>query len=645
MERLNLNRDRQGAEKLTAHVERFNTTSVRTRIVTIGDHPQFKLQFVFFTLRCVISIIMAKQLSAKSSALYWRLLTYVKPFWPVLLLGIGANILYSIIDAGFTYMMRPFIDKSFISIDLSFIKQIPLIVLFGVTLRGFISSIGSYCMTWVARSVVKVLRQRVFSHIVKLPSDYYDEATSGQLLSKILYDVEQVAQVSADALTDLIQNTCLVVGLLTVMMVICWQLSLMFLLTIPFVGLIVTFTNKRVRRISHKVQKTMGQVTEIAAEAIEGYRVVRIFGGENYEIGKFNQATETSRMNDMKVAVSKAINVSGVQFVIAIGIAAIIFVAIQLATVITISAGSFLAIIAAMLQLIKPIKTLTTLNATIQRGLAGAESVFALLDSPVESEQGKHLTQRARGAIRFDRVNFAYRQGQRVLHDVSFTINQGETVALVGHSGSGKTTIASLLPRFYEVSSGQIRLDGEPINQLALSSLREQMALVSQHVTLFNDTLANNIAYGQFDISREKIIDAAKQAFADEFIMRLPQGYDTRVGENGILLSGGQRQRIAIARAILKDAPILILDEATSALDTESERYIQAALDLVMKNRTTLVIAHRLSTIKNAHKILVMNHGRIVEEGTHQHLLEAEGYYAKLYHTQKLGVETAAEPA
>ncbi|KTC87595.1 MULTISPECIES: lipid A export permease/ATP-binding protein MsbA [Legionella] len=582
---------------------------------------------------------MNKKPLGKTGPLYRRLLSYVKPFWPVLLLGIFANILYSVIDAGFTYMMRPFLDKGFIHIDLDFVKKIPFIVLIGITVRGLVSSLGSYCMTWVARSVVKVLRQRVFSHIVKLPADYYDEATSGQLLSKILYDVEQVAQVSADALTDFVQNTCLVIGLLTVMFVICWQLSLMFLLTIPFVGFIVAYTNKRVRRISHKVQKSMGEVTEIAGEVIDGYRVVRIFGGEQHEVEKFDRATEISRKNDMKVAVSKAINVSGVQFVIAVGIAVIILAAIQLSTVITITAGSFLAIIAAMLQLIKPMKTLTTLNAQIQRGLAGAESVFDLLDKPVESKKGKRLTKKARGAIGFEQVSYAYRQGQPVLHEVSFNIAAGETVALVGHSGSGKTTIASLLPRFYELKKGRITLDGESISEMALDSLREQIALVSQNVTLFNDSLANNIAYGRFDVSREQIEQAARFAFADEFIRRLPKGYDTRVGENGVLLSGGQRQRIAIARAILKDAPILILDEATSALDSESERYIQVALEQIMQTRTTLVIAHRLSTIKRANKIVVMNQGHVVEQGSHQQLLDLDGHYAQLYRVQKLGVE------
>ncbi len=578
---------------------------------------------------------MAKRRHRKTGPLYRQLLGYVKPFWPVLLLGVLANVVYSAIDAGFTYMMRPFLDKGFIDVDMSFVKQIPLIVLIGISVRGLVSSMGSYCMTWVARSVVKILRQKVFAHIVCLPADYYDEATSGQLLSKILYDVEQVAQVSADALTDFVQNICLVIGLLTVMLIVSWQLSLMFLLTIPFIGILVNFTNKRVRRVSHRVQKTMGEVTEIAGEAIDGYRVVRIFGGEGYEVNKFNRATESSRKNDMKVAISKALNVFGVQFIIAIGIASIIYAAIQLSTVITITAGSFLAIIAAMLQLIKPMKTLTTLNATIQRGLAGAESVFDLLNKPIETSVGEALESPIKGNIVFKQVTFAYRGGQQVLNDVSFEIKAGQAVALVGHSGSGKSTISSLVPRFYEVNQGAITLDGTPIQKISLQSLRSHIALVSQNVTLFNDTLANNIAYGRFDVRRDEIIHAAKLAFADEFIQALPQGYDTLVGENGVLLSGGQRQRLAIARAILKDAPILILDEATSALDSESERFIQAALETVMQHRTTLVIAHRLSTIKRADKIIVMQKGSIVEQGKHDELLQLKGYYAKLYEAQK----------
>lgn len=580
---------------------------------------------------------MMKKNTSRTWPLYRRLFTYVKPFWFMLFLGLLATILYSIIDAGFTYMMRPFLDKGFINLDLDFIKKIPAIVLFGITVRGIVSATGGYCMTWVARSVVNVLRQCVFAHILGLPADYYDQTTSGQLLSKMLYDVEQVAQVSADALTDIAQNTCLIIGLIAVMMVISWQLSLMFLATVPLIGIVVNFTNKRIRRISHKVQQSMATVTEIASEVIDGYRVVRVFGGEKYESGKFNAATDASRINDMKVAVSKALNVSLVQAIIAFGIAAIIYAAIKLSAVIVVTAGSFLAIIAAMLQLIKPIKTLTTLHASVQRGLAGAESVFGLLDLPLESNfknASEKTHQITHGCIEFKNVSFAYRSGQNVLHDVSFTVAPGETVALVGHSGSGKSTIASLLPHFYHVKSGSISIDGGSINDISLVDLRKKMALVSQNVTLFNDSVSNNIAYGDFDVPQERIIAAAKLAHADIFIKALPQGYDTLVGENGVLLSGGQRQRLAIARAILKNAPILILDEATSALDNESERYIQSALEHVMQDRTTLIIAHRLSTIQKANKIIVLQHGRVVEIGRHQELIQLNGHYAQLYNVQ-----------
>lgn len=572
--------------------------------------------------------------------LYKKLLKFVKPFWPVLALGVVANIIYSGIDAGLTYMLRPFLDKGLIAIDMQFVWKIPIILLLGISARGLVSSLGSYCMTWVARSVVNVLRQRVFAHIIRLPADYYDKATSGELLSKILYDVEQMAQISADALTDFVQNTCLVIGLLTVMMVICWQLSLMFLITIPFIGIVVNYTNKRVRKISHRVQKTMGKVTEIAAEVIEGYKVVRIFGGEKYEISKFNEATEESRKNDMKVATSKAINVSSVQMIIGVGISFIIFISIKLSTVIIVTAGAFLAIIAAMLQLIKPLKTLTNLNAAIQRGLAGAESVFILLDNKVEESQGTQILDTSKPCkIKFENVSFAYRQGPTVLHNIDLEIEAGSTVALVGHSGSGKTTLASILPRFYDINSGRILINDISINELSLANLRDSMALVSQHVTLFNDTISNNIAYGKSNASFDEIISAAKMSYADNFISQLEYGYDTKVGENGVLLSGGQRQRIAIARAILKDAPILILDEATSALDNESERYIQSALQKVMQNRTTLVIAHRLSTIKRADKIVVMQNGKIVEVGTHSELLAAGGHYTHLYQAQNLVFE------
>lgn len=570
----------------------------------------------------------------KTTTLYKRVLRHILPFWPILMLGIVANVLFSGIDAGFTYLIKPFMNKGFIDKDLAFVNWVPLVIFVGIIARGFLSAMGGYWMTKVARGVIKDFRQQVFSHIIHLPVKYYNNATSGQLLSKLLYDVEQIAQVSADALTTFVQSLCLVIGLLSVMFVINWQLSSLFLLTVPMVGLIVNYTNKRTRRVSHSAQQSMGQVTEIASEAIDGYQVVRIFGGQNYEIDKFNHAAETSRRFDMKVAKIKVINIAGVQATIAIGIAGIILAAIHLSHVVAVTAGGFVSIIAAMLQLIKPLKNLSTVNSTIQRGLAGAESVFNLLDSEVEKDSGQIELPSALGHLSFEQVSFAYQPQKRALNDINLTINAGDTVALVGRSGGGKSTLVSLIARFYEPTSGRIFLDGHPLQDIKLKDLRKQIALVSQHITLFNDTIFNNIAYGIADVDKAKVYRAAQDANAYDFIHRLPQGFDTRIGENGFSLSGGQRQRIAIARAMLKNAPILILDEATSALDNESERLIQQALKRVMQDRTTIIIAHRLSTIEAADKIVVLDKGEIIEQGNHSSLLAANSYYAKLYEVQ-----------
>lgn len=583
----------------------------------------------------------------RTTRLYRRIFSYILPYWPILVLGILANALYASIDAGFTYMLKPFMNRGFIDKDMAFIQWIPLIIVVGIAARGVVHSGGSYCMTWVARKVIMVFRQRLFNHMIRLPARYYDQSTSGQLLSKLLYDVEQIAHVSADALTTFVQSACLVVGLLLVMFVISWQLSAFFLITVPFVALIVKFSNRRIRRVSRAVQESMGEVTQIAEEVIEGYRAVRIFGGENYEITKFNRATELSRRRDMKVAATQALNILGVECVVALGIAAIVLAVIHLSATISITAGGFFAIMAAMLQLIKPMKNLTTMNSIIQRGMAGAESVFNLLDEPLEPESGDKILDKVQGAICYQAVSFVYQDTEKtILHQISFEAKSGQTIALVGRSGSGKSTLVNLLPRFYEGFAGKITIDGVDIRELNLTHLRQQIALVSQNITLFNDTVANNIAYGLMGkVSREAIEEAAKNACALEFINDLPKGLDTLIGENGVLLSGGQRQRIAIARAILKNAPILILDEATSALDTESERYVQTALDAVMSNRTTLVIAHRLSTIEKANHILVMDEGHLVEQGTHHELLLADGYYAKLYRMQFVDgrVSNAAE--
>lgn len=566
--------------------------------------------------------------------LYLRILRYSAIFWPALVLGVVGNALYSGIDASLTYFLKPLLNKGFIAKDQAFIVWLPAIVCLIFLLRSFTNFLGSYYMTYVARSIVLRFRQDLFDHLLKIPATYYDNSSSGQILSVMLYNVEQVAKVGADSLTDLVQSFFLIIGYLVVMFTISWRLSLIYFVTIPFIALVTRLSTKYVRKINHAIQRGMGKVTSIAEETIVGYKVVRAFGGQDYERNKFLSALEDNRRRELHNVAVKSISVSLVQFVAAIALAIIIFYATHATT--SLSAGGFVALVASMLAILRPLKVFNTVNSTIQRGLAGAQSVFALLDDVEEKDTGTRVVERVQGLVHYQQVSFTYPNTDReVLHDINFTMAPGTTTAVVGRSGSGKSTLVSLLPRFYDCQSGQILLDDYPLQDYQLSALRQQMAIVTQNVTLFNDTIANNIAYGLLrGASEQEIIAAAKAAHAWEFIEQLNEGIHTLIGENGVLLSGGQRQRIAIARAILRNAPLLILDEATSALDTESERYIQAALQELMKDRTTIVIAHRLSTIENAHQILVMDEGRIVEVGHHQQLLALQGYYAKLHAMQ-----------
>ncbi|MEK6731326.1 MAG: lipid A export permease/ATP-binding protein MsbA [Pseudomonadota bacterium] len=580
---------------------------------------------------------MSEKITLKTdSKLYLRLLDYIRQYWVAFVIALLANVSYAGVDAGFTYLLKPILNKGFIARDLQFIHFLPFLILGAFLLRGISNIAGNYFIEFVSRGVVMRFRQDLFAHLIKLPAFYYDNTSSGKILSVLLYNVEQVANAGADAITTLVQSGFMIIGLLAVMFMMNWQLSLLYLILMPVIAITVRLSTKRLRRISLSLQTQMGEVTTIAEEAVEGYKVVRMFGGQNYEICKFDRAVRRNRWRELKDTLTKAFTVSGIQLLAALVIAFTVYFVTSGSFSGIMTAGSFASLIAAMLALLKPLKDFTKVNATIQKGLAGAQSIFELLDQSVEEDKGTKVFSRMRGEITFDRVTFAYPLTEKViLKNINFKTQPGQCIALVGRSGGGKTTLISLLQRFYNVEHGSIAIDGVDIRDIKLESLRQQFALVSQNVTLFNDTVAHNIAYGRFaEAAESEIITAAKAANAWEFIEQLPNGLNTVIGENGVLLSGGQRQRIAIARAILKNAPILILDEATSSLDTESEREIQTALDQLIKNRTTIVIAHRLSTIENADMILVIDHGELVESGTHTALLALNGQYAKLHKMQ-----------
>ena len=564
---------------------------------------------------------------------YRRLLHYLRHYWGWFLLGIVGTILLASTDAGLIWFLKPLLNKGFVAKDEHFIHYLPFILIFAFLIRGAANFSSSYCLARVARSVVMNIRQDILNKLLRLPAKFYDNTTSGQLLSIIIYNVDQIANASTNSLITLVQESFFVLGLIAVMLMASWQLSLLFFITVPTMIWIARYSSHRMRRLNNAVQESMSEMTQVAEEVIDGYKVIRTFGGEKYETKKFQTLLERNRFRELKVVVTNSLASSGVQLIA--GAIAVVTIYLAISHLTHITAGGFTSMVGAMLLLLKPMRNLAAVNSIIQRGIAAAGSIFNLLDEKNELDAGTHTLNVLKGCLEYRNVSFAYLSEQPVLQDISFTINSGETIALVGRSGSGKSTLVNLLPRFYDNYLGKILIDGVDIRELKLKDLRSQFALVSQHVTLFNDTIANNIAYGQLsDVSESMIIRAAKAAHAMEFIEQLPQGLNTLIGENGVLLSGGQRQRIAIARALLKNSPFLILDEATSALDTEAERHIQAALEELMHNRTTLVIAHRLSTVERAQQILVLDAGRIVERGTHQELLAKNGYYAKLYSMQ-----------
>lgn len=567
---------------------------------------------------------------------YKRLLGYVLPHWKVFIIAAIAMGVVAATTASFAYLIQPMMDGTFVERDPQVIQYTPIVMILLFLVNGIATYFSTYFMTWVARNVIKTLRSEMFQQVLSLPVRFFDTTPSGTIISRLIYDVEQVASASADIITIMVRDSLTVVGLLGIMLFLDWQLALILFVGTPLIAQIINYINKRFRRYSSRIQTSMGKVTHIAEEAIEGQRVVKTFGGEQYESERFEKINERNRRLQMKMAATSAASVPVVQLVAVSAAAGVVYVALQGVATGATSIGAFMSFVASMMMLLAPVKRLTKITANLQKGITAATHIFAFLDEEVEREEGQRTLTRARGEVRFRQVNFSYNAGkEQILHDINLHLSAGKTMALVGHSGSGKTTLANLLPRFYEAEQGEITIDGIPIHELTLQSLRSQISLVSQHITLFNDTIANNIAYGSLgEAGREDIIRAAEAAHAMEFINKQPEGLDTMVGENGVLLSGGQRQRLAIARALLKDAPILILDEATSALDTASERHIQTALEKLMENRSTLVIAHRLSTIEKADSIVVMDQGRVVEQGSHQELLEHGGQYAALYNMQ-----------
>lgn len=574
--------------------------------------------------------------SASNRELYFRLLAYVRPYWRSFAVAIVGMALMAATEPLFPALMKPLLDKGFSGSARDDLYLAPLAIILIFLARGIFGYIGSYAMSWVSNRVIADLREAMFARIIRLPTGYFEANSSSRLITRIIYDVYGVSGAITSALTTIIKDTLTIIGLLVWLFYLNWRLTLIAAIIGPLAGWVVRQFSSRLRDSSAAAQQYTASLTQVLQEAIEGHKLIKIYGGEQYETARFGHVSNDLRRQSMRWTIASAATVPIVQLFAALSLAVVIYIALLQSSIAQTTVGSFVSFITAMLMLLAPAKRLAEINGLMQRGLAAAESVFSLLDVAPEDDLGTETLGRAQGEICFDAVQFRYPAAEHdALGGIDLTIAPGQTIALVGPSGGGKTTLANLLPRFHRATSGRILLDGHDITDLSLASLRANIALVSQDVVLFDDTIAANIAYGALGtVNQADIEAAARAAHAHEFISAMPQGYATQIGENGTRLSGGQRQRIAIARALLKNAPILILDEATSALDTESERQVQAALEELMKGRTTLVIAHRLSTIENADRIVVLAHGKIVESGTHAELLALDGTYAQLYRLQ-----------
>ncbi|MBP9768723.1 MAG: lipid A export permease/ATP-binding protein MsbA [Burkholderiales bacterium] len=583
---------------------------------------------------------MAKVNLGESYNLYKRIFTtYMTGYWRKFAISLAAMAVAAATEPAFASLMKPLIDKGFTDQDKAAMILTPLAVMGIFMVRAIASYVNETTSTWLSGTIVEKMRIEMFRKLLRMPVEYFDNNNSGRMISRIVYDVTQITDAGFNVITVTVKDGLTIIGLLGLLFYTNWQLTLFCFFTLPFVLVLVRVLSKRLRKLNKNNQEQYGAMTQVVTEAVQGQKIVKLLDGIEYESERFSTSVALIKNNNVRQSATSSLNSGVSQFLVSVALSCILYFATTRSRANGFTAGDFISFITAMIMIMQPMKRITNVTQSLQRGLASAESVFAFLDEKEEHDTGIKQLAKVKGDIQIENLTFRYPSSEKdVLAQINLEIKSGETVALVGSSGSGKTTLANLIPRFYSPEQGEIRLDGESLHEISLKSLRDQIALVSQEVVLFNDSVYNNISYGSnSQFTKDEVLNAAKLANALEFIEELPQGFETQIGENGTRLSGGQKQRLAIARAILKNAPILVLDEATSALDNQSEKLVQEALDRLMTSRTTLVIAHRLSTIQHADKIVVMEQGRIVEVGKHEELLAKNGVYSNLYHIQFQG--------